>query len=49
MGILTWGIRMGAQESVLNPWSRASSKVGPRAGYGDFETAFGAAWFVGSL
>lgn len=50
LGILTWGIGMGAQESVLKSVVKGVvPKSGRAAGYGVFETAFGAAWFVGSL
>ncbi len=49
LGVVLWGIGMGAQESVLR--SAVSSMV-PTAfrstGFGIFETGFGIAWFAGS-
>jgi len=49
IGILLWGIGMGAQESIMKA---AVSKIIPRSmrstGFGIFETGFGIAWFLGS-
>lgn len=49
VGILLWGIGMGAQESIMKA---AVSKIIPRSmrstGFGFFETGFGIAWFLGS-
>ena len=49
IGILLWGIGMGAQESVMKA---AVSGIIPRSmrstGFGIFETGFGIAWFLGS-
>ncbi len=49
IGILLWGIGMGAQESILKA---AVTTLVPRnsrsTGYGVFETAFGIFWFLGS-
>ena len=49
VGILLWGIGMGAQESVMKA---AVSGIIPHAmrstGFGIFETGFGIAWFLGS-
>ena len=49
LGILLWGIGMGAQESIMKA---AVSKIIPSAmrstGFGIFETGFGIAWFLGS-
>ena len=49
VGILLWGIGMGAQESIMKA---AVSKIIPRSmrstGFGIFETGFGIAWFMGS-
>jgi len=49
-GMILWGVGMGAQESMLKavivptiPMARRST------GFGLFDTAFGVAWFVGSL
>lgn len=49
IGIILWGIGMGAQESIMKA---AVSKIVPHSmrstGYGIFETGFGVAWFLGS-
>lgn len=49
IGILLWGIGMGAQESIMKS---AVSKIIPKSmrssGFGIFETGFGIAWFLGS-
>ena len=49
IGIVLWGIGMGAQESIMKA---AVSKIIPRfmrsTGFGIFETGFGIAWFLGS-
>ena len=49
IGILLWGIGMGAQESIMKA---AVSRIIPRSmrgtGFGIFETGFGIAWFLGS-
>ena len=49
IGIVLWGIGMGAQESIMKA---AVSKIIPRSmrstGFGIFETGFGIAWFLGS-
>jgi MFS family permease len=49
IGIVLWGIGMGAQESIMKA---AVSAIVPRAhrsaGFGIFETGFGVAWFLGS-
>ena len=49
IGIVLWGIGMGAQESIMKA---AVSNIIPRAmrstGFGIFETGFGIAWFLGS-
>lgn len=49
IGIVLWGIGMGAQESILKA---AVSEIIPRSmrstGFGIFETGFGIAWFLGS-
>ena len=49
IGIILWGIGMGAQESVMKA---AVSGIIPRSmrstGFGIFETGFGIAWFLGS-
>lgn len=48
-GIALWGVGMGAQESILKA---AVTKMVPKTsratGYGIFECAFGAFWFLGS-
>ena len=49
IGIILWGIGMGAQESIMKA---AVSGIVPRSmrstGFGIFETGFGIAWFLGS-
>lgn len=49
IGIVLWGIGMGAQESIMKA---AVSTIVPRSmrstGFGIFETGFGIAWFLGS-
>ena len=49
IGIAMWGIGMGAQESILKA---AVTEFVPKScratGYGIFELAFGASWFLGS-
>lgn len=49
VGIILWGIGMGAQESIMKA---AVSKIIPKSmrstGFGIFETGFGIAWFLGS-
>lgn len=49
IGIVLWGIGMGAQESIMKA---AVSSIVPRrfrsTGFGIFETVFGIAWFLGS-
>lgn len=49
IGIVLWGIGMGAQESIMKA---AVSEIIPRSmrstGFGIFETGFGIAWFLGS-
>lgn len=50
LGVLLWGIGMGAQESILKSVVKSIvPKANRAAGFGIFETAFGAAWFLGSL
>lgn len=49
MGIIVWGVGMGAQESIMKA---AVSKIVPgnmrSTGFGIFETGFGIFWFLGS-
>ncbi|NLL63926.1 MAG: MFS transporter [Ruminococcaceae bacterium] len=49
IGIILWGIGMGAQESIMKA---AVGNIIPRSmrstGFGIFETGFGIAWFAGS-
>lgn len=49
IGVILWGIGMGAQESILKA---AVTSLVPRnrrsTGFGVFETAFGICWFLGS-
>jgi MFS family permease len=50
IGILLWGIAMGAQESILKAVvSSLVSKDKRATAYGIFYTVFGSAWFLGSL
>lgn len=50
LGIICWGIGMGAQESILKA---VVAKLVPKdyraRGYGVFSTVFGLFWFLGSL
>ncbi|MEQ8201708.1 MAG: MFS transporter [Syntrophomonadaceae bacterium] len=49
IGIIMWGIGMGAQESVLKSVvSTIVPKDSRATGFGVFETAFGICWFLGS-
>lgn len=49
IGIVLWGLGMGAQESIMKA---AVAKIMPKnrraTGFGVFETGFGIAWFLGS-
>lgn len=49
IGVVLWGIGMGAQESIMKA---AVSGIVPKSmrstGFGIFETGFGIAWFLGS-
>ena len=49
IGIVLWGVGMGAQESIMKA---AVSQIIPKSmrstGFGIFETGFGIAWFLGS-
>ncbi len=49
LGVVLWGIGMGAQESILKAAVATMVPKRSRAtGYGIFECCFGAAWFLGS-
>lgn len=49
IGVVLWGIGMGAQESILKAAvATMVSKRSRATGYGIFECCFGAAWFLGS-
>ncbi len=49
LGVILWGIGMGAQESILKAAVTTMVPKRSRAtGYGIFECCFGAAWFLGS-
>ena len=49
VGILLWGIGMGAQESILKAAVvTLTPKANRSTSFGLFETCFGLAWFVGS-
>jgi len=49
LGVALWGVGMGAQESILKA---AVTQIVPKetrsSGFGIFQTAFGACWFLGS-
>lgn len=49
IGIVLWGIGMGAEDSIMKA---SISKIVPKnmrsTGYGIFETGYGIAWFLGS-
>ena len=50
MGVILWGIGMGAQESILKAViSMMVSKEKRATAYGIFYTVFGSAWFLGSV
>lgn len=49
VGIIMWGIGMGAQESILKAAVTSMTPKASRAtGFGVFSLAFGIAWFLGS-
>lgn len=49
LGVILWGIGMGAQESILKAAVTTMVPKRSRAtGYGIFECCFGVAWFLGS-
>lgn len=49
LGVVLWGIGMGAQESVMKAFiSIIVPKESRGRGYGIFEFAFGLSWFLGS-
>lgn len=49
VGIILWGIGMGAQESILKAAVTSMvPKVSRATGYGVFECSFGLFWFLGS-
>lgn len=49
LGVILWGIGMGAQESIMKAAvSTIMPKSGRSTGFGIFETGFGVAWFLGS-
>ena len=49
LGIILWGVGMGAQESILKAAVTAVVPKSSRAtGYGIFEMSFGVFWFLGS-
>lgn len=49
IGVLLWGVGMGAQESILKSQVAKISTKGSRSRcFGTFETSFGLFWFLGS-
>lgn len=50
VGIVVWGIGMGAQESVVRAAVARMAPAGRRAtAYGTFSAGYGVAWFAGSV
>lgn len=50
LGIILWGIGMGAQESILKAVvARVVSKEKRATAYGIFNSIFGLSWFIGSM
>jgi MFS family permease len=50
LGMIVWGISMGAQESIMRSSVAVMSEVTKRgSAYGIFNTVFGISWFIGSL
>lgn len=50
IGMVIWGISMGAQESIMRSSVAVMSAVDKRgSAYGIFNTIFGVSWFAGSL
>jgi len=50
LGMVLWGIGMGAQESIMR--AAIAGMISPEQrglAYGVFNTAFGVAWFLGSV
>jgi len=49
LGVILWGIGMGAQESILkSAVATLVPKQNRSMGFGLFETLFGVFWFIGS-
>jgi MFS family permease len=49
MGVILWGIGMGAEESILKAAvTKIVSRENRSSGFGVFQTAFGICWFLGS-
>ncbi len=49
LGVMLWGVGMGAQESILKAVvARMVPKASRATGYGVFECSFGIFWFLGS-
>ncbi len=50
MGMVIWGVSMGAQESIMRSSVAVMSTVKRRgSAYGVFQTIYGVSWFAGSL
>lgn len=50
LGMIVWGVSMGAQESIMRSSVAIMSTVKTRgSAYGIFNTIFGISWFAGSL
>ena len=49
LGVILWGIGMGAQESIMRAAVGGMVNAGKRGtAYGVFNTGYGIAWFLGS-
>jgi hypothetical protein len=50
LGMVIWGINMGAQDTLLKPTIADLIATGRRTtAFGLFDASFGAAWLVGSI
>lgn len=50
MGVIIWGVGLGAQESIMRAGVAAMTPSGKRGrAFGTFNTLFGVAWFLGSV
>jgi MFS family permease len=50
LGMIIWGVSMGAQESIMRSSIAIMSSVERRgSAYGAFNTIYGVSWFLGSV